>query len=307
MVEKRASETHYLWRKFSVRRNFLQKKKMTTIHKRKGFTLIELLVVIAIIALLMALLMPAMGKAREQARAAKCMSNLRQWGLVYSMHTADNEGRFDGFIDETVNFLWTETLRPYYKNEQLRFCPSVPKRAAIPFSGIEVGDTRTAWSTWRPKVVNNIITYEWGCYGMSLWAVNPPEGRTFWHGHRLDPQLTWRRTIYVKGGNRIPLLLDCAWYGAAPYHKDKPPPNEDDFPSHQSISWLCMDRHTGGINSLFMDWSARKVGLKELWELKWHRRWYEYDKETGSFGPADYTPPEWPEWMRRYKDYARAG
>ncbi|MHC4586287.1 MAG: type II secretion system protein, partial [Planctomycetota bacterium] len=62
-------------------------------HRRKGFTLIELLVVISIVVLLMALLLPALQKAKKQARAVVCQTNLKQWGSVMVLYTEDNEGR----------------------------------------------------------------------------------------------------------------------------------------------------------------------------------------------------------------------
>lgn len=61
---------------------------------RKGFTLIELLVVIAIIAILAAMLMPALGRAREMAKGAACLSNMHNIGLAMVMYTADNRGYF---------------------------------------------------------------------------------------------------------------------------------------------------------------------------------------------------------------------
>ena len=68
------------------------KTRRTPRRSRHGFTLIELLVVISIIALLVAILLPALAKARIVALQLKCMSNLRQNGVVIRAYADDSKG-----------------------------------------------------------------------------------------------------------------------------------------------------------------------------------------------------------------------
>src|ERR1700759_5477456 len=73
------------------RRGFtLVEPPAVSIGKRAAFTLVELLVVIGVIAVLMGMLLPALNRAREAARRANCLSNLRQVHLAFSYYAAAN-------------------------------------------------------------------------------------------------------------------------------------------------------------------------------------------------------------------------
>jgi prepilin-type N-terminal cleavage/methylation domain-containing protein/prepilin-type processing-associated H-X9-DG protein len=266
----------------------------------KGFTLIELLLVISIIALLMALLMPTLQRVKRQAKAVACQSNLRQWGLCFKMYTDDHNGRFSSHHPDV--FYWYRELRPYYSDSNdLLFCPMAAKYIDNPNWD---GSKFTAWG-WPTSesdldgpdlfsIFSQPLTSSdfFGSYGINEFIIDRnywqyAEGR-YWGG------------IFVKGTNNIPVCLDCPSMFVRVGHVDVPPAYDDVPVSKSGMSVQCINRHNGGINSLFMDWSVRKVGLKELWTLKWHRNF----DTTGPWTKAGGMRPEdWPEWMRRFKDY----
>ncbi len=85
----------------------------------RAFTLIELLVVIAIIAILAAILFPVFAQAREKARQATCLSNLKQVGLGVLMYTQDYDEAFPLgsyiFVGMTAAVSWQDLTDPYMK------------------------------------------------------------------------------------------------------------------------------------------------------------------------------------------------
>jgi prepilin-type N-terminal cleavage/methylation domain-containing protein len=95
---------------------------------RRAFTLIELLVVIAIIALLAAILFPVFARAREKARSASCLSNLKQVGVAITMYVTDNEGypMHSSLSSVSPRTRWPDYIFPYVKNEKVFNCPSAP-------------------------------------------------------------------------------------------------------------------------------------------------------------------------------------
>jgi len=107
-----------------------------TTQRCKAFTLIELLVVIAIIAILASILFPVFARARENARRASCMSNLKQMGLAAMQYVQDYDEKMppaymattqptpDGLSWNGGYWYWPQMLYPYHKSVQVFLCPS---------------------------------------------------------------------------------------------------------------------------------------------------------------------------------------
>src|ERR1041384_2943762 len=88
-------------------------KRQNKNSAQDSFTLIELLVVIAIIAMLAAMLFPSLNKARDTAKAATCMSNMRQWGVAINLFCQDNSGMYPEVPKGSGTSGWYDYVYPY--------------------------------------------------------------------------------------------------------------------------------------------------------------------------------------------------
>ena len=272
--------------------------------RNRAFTLIELLVVIAIIALLLAILTPALKKTKQQAQAIVCKSNLHQWGLIWRLYTDDHNGFFSDGEVGWARGQWIIGLWDYYEDRaKLLTCPSATK--SLP--GFRLGGPSHWGGPYNTFQVADVPSpdgeYDFASYGMNNWvfdrtsATAPDlQGRpNRYHWERMD----------VKGGTQIPLFLDSMWRGGGPFYQNNsvtsnriaPPANNGQWASYgHEMKHFCIDRHSGTVNSVFFDLSTRKVPLKHLWKLKWHRKF-----DTSGYPAHNGT---WPVsgWMDRFKE-----
>lgn len=94
---------------------------MQTTPARGGFTLIELLVVVATVALLISILLPALNKAREQARATICMANLRQVTTAFFTYEKENGVIPGTYWQGPLNLDWAGRVNQAYQANPSRY------------------------------------------------------------------------------------------------------------------------------------------------------------------------------------------
>lgn len=165
----------------------------------------------------------------------------------------------------------------------------------------EGGATFLAWSAHGWLGPTGSV---YGSYGINGWVEhNQCEDDFTLSIHSDAPNWRWRQAG-VKGVGNIPLLLDAPWIDTWPSEYDFPASYDDENYSLGSLMARFMkNRHEGGINCLFLDYSVRKIGLKELYILKWSR---DFDTNGPWTLAGGVTRSEWESkasWMVNFKDY----
>jgi prepilin-type N-terminal cleavage/methylation domain-containing protein/prepilin-type processing-associated H-X9-DG protein len=266
---------------------------------KRAFTLIELLVVIAIIAILAAILFPVFAQAKAAAKAASCLSNVRQIATSMTLYGNDNEGvapiirecngvGMPACGTSKVRILgWMDFLAPYIKNQAIFKCPSdstpiVPVPASTPALSSATAPLGYVWGDSRENpggqnrssygrnmnLANNGIytatesQVEFPSTTILVYDFAPNSGGGMGGGPTNDVGVEQRGASYNL--SRDP-KIQPAGPGCTPGNLAAYDPTVSYFkhltPDQQAMerSGYSSVRHTGGANYSFADTHAKRV------------------------------------------------
>jgi len=246
---------------------------------------------------------------KEQARTVVCASNLKQWNIIMGFFAADNRDQFpdaqhfDGSPPhgESHGQWWLQPILPYVDNPDILICakakahPETVPGDTFPVPPVPLKENECWGSRQRCDCNNANGEMVWSSYGPNGWLMDPtlPNGvRQTWGAPTSVPLSSfWGKMDRISTPSRVPFYLDSRWVDAWPNDDNEPKTDPDDPTSGSGyMNHFVLDRHNEAVNAVFFDGSGRKVDIKELWSLKWHKTF-----DTTNLYTQDNAP--WPDWL----------